>query len=75
MSLVPVSPIPSGCRPSIEAAYARSSAEEVLCPTVAQQDSGHGRGLLGGEHEIEDLQISASSLDASQVRESEVDFC
>lgn len=70
MSFLPASPIP-GCRPSIEAGNAGTSAEEVLRPKVGKQDSGLRKGSSGGEQEIEDLPISASSLDASQVRKSE----
>lgn len=65
MSFVPATPGP-GHRPVSSRFGGGSSPEDILDPTVVQQDSGHREGSSGREKEIEDLAAGISLLDASQ---------
>lgn len=65
MSFVPATPGP-GHRPVSSRFGGGSSPEDILDPTVVQQDAGHREGSSGREKEIEDPAAGISSLDASQ---------
>lgn len=66
LSFVPAGSGP-GCHRNWRAASARASSEQILDPTVTQQDLGHREGSFGGKHEFENPGASTSSSDVSQL--------